>query len=461
MPAVRSTPPRSPPPCGTFSTFPWTENFDGLTVDRSIPLCWDNSEGTTDNASYVWGYSTYNNGNTHGTGHSGNCVRFNSYANSTGKTNVLKTPVLGLPADKGSMLSFWYKNPKGGDLSVMLLDAIDGTQLAELATGLTNQPEWTEFTADLSDYGGSSVKIAFKGTSNYGNGDAFIYLDDVSVEVFFICKAPTDVTASNVTEQTADIAWTGASAEADYKVRYREVSEDVETDWQTTTGTESPVTLNNLSSNSTYEVQVMSMCSAEDSSEWSSPVQFTTLPCPVPTDVTVSNVTTQTADVAWTGTAGSYNVRYRVATSEEVIFFEDFENGLDNWTVHTQGTAPEANGWYLFDMGHHWFYDYVPSLYNVADFTTELKPVAYGPGDWAEIRVDLTPYAGQTGYIAIRHLHTSGNYLFVDNFAVSNETVSEWQNLTMSTNAVSLSGLNTATQYEFQVQSDCGDDQSE
>jgi len=308
----------------------------------------------------------------------------------------------------------------------MLLDATDGSQLAELATGLTNQPQWTEFTADLSDYGGSSVKIAFKGTSNYGNGDAFIYLDDVSVEEFFICNASTNVTASNVTEQTADISWTGVSAAADYKVRYREV------------------------------VGVDTLLFSDF-------------------DEALSGWTFVDADgdgYNWSRHLNGGPETHPAHTGLDCMISASFIGGVgglhpDNWLISPQ---VELGGWVsLWAFGQsseltsrEHFAIYVSTTgNNVADFTTELKPVAYGPGDWAEIRVDLTPYAGQTGYIAIRHLHTGGNYLFVDNFAVSNETVSEWQNLTMATNAVSLSGLNVATQYEFQVQSDCGDDQSE
>ena len=171
-------------PC-TITTFPWTENFNGLTTYPSIPDCWDNSEGTTSGASYKWCYngSSSSNGGTVGTSHDGsNCVRFESYYNNTGNTNFLKTPVLDLSSASSASLSFWYKNPYGGDFSVYI--SIDGgsTYTTSLVTGLTSQSTWRERTIDISDYAGqSNVVIVFKGTSNYGSSDANIYLDDVTV----------------------------------------------------------------------------------------------------------------------------------------------------------------------------------------------------------------------------------------------------------------------------------------
>ena len=171
--------------CEAFTTFPWTEDFNSLTVANTIPVCWNNEEGTTTTASYMWCYTTTTgNGGCYGTGHNNtNCVRFNSYNNSNNLTNFLKSPVLSLPAGQPLQLKFWYKNPAGGDFSVYISTDGGATHETALATGLTGASSWTEHDAiDLSAYAGQDVVIVFKGTSNYGNGDAYIYLDDVTVE---------------------------------------------------------------------------------------------------------------------------------------------------------------------------------------------------------------------------------------------------------------------------------------
>lgn len=180
------------------SDFPWTENFNDLTDDASIPGCWNRMEieGTFIDR---WGYSTTNGyGATNGTSYDGtNCVRFNSCSNFNGTTNYLKTVPLRLPASPEMQLSFWYKNPAGGDFSVYLSTDGGDTHTTALATGLTNQQEWTPYTISLGAYAGQEVVIVFKGTSNHNfNGDAYIYLDEVNVEDVLPCAKPTRLMAT-------------------------------------------------------------------------------------------------------------------------------------------------------------------------------------------------------------------------------------------------------------------------
>ena len=165
--------------CGvwTVADLPLNEGFDNITT--GIPECWDNSEGSTTDASYKWNY--------YATGNNGHALRFNSYSNSNGKTNYLKTPAV--KVTDNIVLSFNYKNPTGGDFSVYV-SKDGGTTKSPLATGLTSQTTWApmSFTLEKEQYSGDTVNFYFKGTSNYGNGDAYIYLDDVVIKVL----EPTD-----------------------------------------------------------------------------------------------------------------------------------------------------------------------------------------------------------------------------------------------------------------------------
>ena len=166
---------------GTFKTlrapitsYPWSEDFTGLS--SGIPDGWDNTEGTTTSASYKWNYYSYD-------GHTTSpCLRFDSYYNSTNYTNFLKTPVMSYAQNAPMQLKFWYKNPKGGDFSVFISNDGGATYTQSLATGLTGASAWTEKVIDLpTDEYYNNVVIVFKGTSNCGSGDAYIYLDDVTV----------------------------------------------------------------------------------------------------------------------------------------------------------------------------------------------------------------------------------------------------------------------------------------
>ena len=158
---------------GPITEYPYTENFNSLSSGQ-IPAGWDNSEGTTTNDAYKWVYW--------GAGHDGACIRFNSYNNQTGITNMLKTRPFAFTEGKNMQLSFWYKNPKGGDFSVYISTDGGSTYPTALATGLTGKSDWTEMKIDIpASIYGDNIVFVFKGTSNYGSGDAYIYLDDMTV----------------------------------------------------------------------------------------------------------------------------------------------------------------------------------------------------------------------------------------------------------------------------------------
>ncbi len=95
---------------------------------------------------------------------------------------MLKTPVMNIPSDKNMQLSFWYKNPTGGDFSIYISNDGGATYTTELATGLTGQSDWKEMEIVLPNEFKENVVIVFKGTSNWGSGDAYIYLDEVTIK---------------------------------------------------------------------------------------------------------------------------------------------------------------------------------------------------------------------------------------------------------------------------------------
>ena len=155
--------------CGVFP-LPFEENFNDLL--SGIPVCWDNSEGTTPIRNWRW--------NRDSVGHSVSGLKFNSYVNEAGNTNVLSTPPVEI--SENSILSFWCKNPDGGDLSVMISVDTNSTR-DTLVTNLTNINDWMLVTLplDSATYTGHTITVYFQGTSNYGDDDAYIYLDEVSI----------------------------------------------------------------------------------------------------------------------------------------------------------------------------------------------------------------------------------------------------------------------------------------
>ena len=251
--------------CGINSTFPWTEDFTGLTA--GIPSCWDNEDGTTTSASYKWSY--YNAGHD-----AAPCLRFNSYSNSNGNTNFLKTPTFNFPAGTVMQLVFWYKNPTGGPFDVYISTDGGSTYTTELATGLTGASNWTKKEINLNNQvGAQNVVIVFKGTSNYGSGDAYIYLDDVTVKEAPSCLPPTGL-AADASTTSAELSWIANSSETEWTVYYKKTTDENYT--AVPNVDENPYTLSGLTASTNYQYYVVANCSAENESDPSEVFPFAT-----------------------------------------------------------------------------------------------------------------------------------------------------------------------------------------
>ena len=130
------------------------------------------------------------------------------------------------------------------------------------------------------------------------------------------CLPPTDLEAQLIDGGCCSvlISWEGVAD--DYELNYRVVDDE----WisQDVVGAHS-VTLENLAQDTDYEVKVRSVCSSSNVSEWSEIVAFKTgtniIPCDVPTNLSVSEITATSASLSWEESLGNilWDLRYRVA----------------------------------------------------------------------------------------------------------------------------------------------------
>lgn len=299
--------------CGVYD-LPFEENFNKLT--SGIPYCWDNTEGNS-SASYRWNY--------YATGFDGACVRFNSYSNGSGNISVLATPAIHLTAD--ARLTFMWKNATGG-AGMVLISAVGAENRDTLLTELAGITAWTEKTIDLTAYTGQTVNIYFHGTSNYGSGDAYLYLDNVKVAEIPACFKPTNVAASAITVNSATLTCTPGGTETQWFVRYQ--AADAE-DWtMLENAVDTPYVLTGLAANTVYGVQMAAVCGTEPG-EWSNTTTFRTK-----------------------------------CDAEAIPYTENFENGIYCWTVGNMQSESSS---------------YIPSAYSGAtyahDGTYSLRLNAY------------------------------------------------------------------------------------
>ena len=215
-----------------------------------------------------------------------------------------------------------------------------------------------------------------------------------------------------------------------------------------------------------------------------------------PANLAASHVIATSANISWDGDADSYNLKYK-----RLSFFENFENVTGNnlpegWTsIDNDG---DSNNWYSASVGalsgsncatsasyqggaltpdnwlvtpkvaldgtmSVWLRAQDPSwpaehfaIYlsttgtDVSDFTVTLVPETEATGEYVEYTADLSAYAGQEGYIAIRHFNCTDMFrLNVDDFTIAGDS---WTTVSGVTNPYTIEGLTPETSYIVEVQ---------
>lgn len=180
--------------------------------------------------------------------------------------------------------------------------------------------------------------IAFKTT--YLNQQFAIVVDDVTVKELE-CEAVTNLQVTEMGSNYITLNWDGQD-DADFYIYYTNLTTQ---ERLRTPGTvRPPYTLEDLSSNTSYQIEVTAECNVVNSNPADpnlvATLQVTTQPCAAPTDLAVSNVTAATADLSWTSSpsADSYRVAYRTAAvgGDTPLVEQGFENGMDGWLIGQQ-----------------------------------------------------------------------------------------------------------------------------
>ena len=93
------------------------------------------------------------------------------------------------------------------------------------------------------------------------------------------CSVPTELSVTEITGNSAVVSWQGEAAS--YKLQYMAYIDDAtmedETAWTTVSDVTSPYTLSELESGTAYVARVKSVCDADNESDWTDAVQFSTI----------------------------------------------------------------------------------------------------------------------------------------------------------------------------------------
>lgn len=254
------------------------------------------------------------------------------------------------------------------------------------------------------------------------------------------CNVPTGLSSASITSNSAILSWTAFAGASSYTIQYRVVGA---ASWVSSSSAVTSNSLSGLTPNSNYEFQVKSVCSVSNSSAFSSSSTFSTPapPCNTPTGLASASVTHNSATVSWTAISGAtaYNVNYRVV-------------GAATWLSTTSATSTKnilgltAASNYEFQIQSDCGSGNTSSFSSSATFTTLATPCALPTG--------LSTTALTYNSVTLNWNSVSAASAYSIQYRVVG--ASSWTSISSATNSKGLSGLNSSTNYEFQVQSDCG-----
>ncbi|QIY92181.1 GEVED domain-containing protein [Chryseobacterium gallinarum] len=323
----------------------------------------------------------------------------------------------------------------------------DNSERILISSANTTTPVTATFPVPANAYSGpltTTMRVVLRRTSapvmcqNAINGE----VEDYAVKLKPCSTAtPTGLTFTTITHNSAVANWTAATNNLTYLLQYRVQGT---TTWTSVYVSNVPYTLTNLLPSTTYEVQVAANCGITPGTF--TPINtFTTRCDPAPPNVTISNITANSALVTWNpAIAGvSYIMRWRkVGTTgwpNPVISLPASPantytlGGLDPYTTYEVQIASQCAG------------ESSPNPYsNPKVFTTERICELPPPGltitqllpTTADIKWD--PFPGATYILRYRKVG-----------------IPSWTTIQVPTNTYKLTGLTELTKYEMQVANIC------
>ena len=307
--------------CGAVtvtSDLPWTETFENyqgtddhlaLSPCWAVPISYTNYYGTS--------YPTlYNNNDITHSGNRTMELRGNAcmvtLPEFTNDINTLRLTLWGSTLSTSLLyagtMELGIITDVNDPSSFVLYDTIVPTALGRTGHDSPNMDLIGPF-----DFNGvtapSGSRIAFRYTNSYYEENPWNF-DDFEVSLIPECASPVknSVTFTNVTASEATVNWVDNDVNhTSWEVHYRESSGNPS--WQTVTAGPSPTyTLQNLNSNTTYEVYVTTVCGTVSGSDATYTHQFTTIG--FATNIPYSTDFTQPSE--WTINNGVYSSQWMI-----------------------------------------------------------------------------------------------------------------------------------------------------
>ena len=303
--------------CTTFMA-PYSEDFEN---GGALPACWTLG-GDEDWVFNTTGPNHVGNGGVL----SGSTVSGNFYAVVDDSTPdalnaELTSPFIDVSGLTTPALIFYEisNNETLGPNATLTASVWDGAAWNVVGTYNTNTVAggWEQKVVDLSGLtftGDAQVRFSIADSGSFYDD---IAIDDVSLEELPSCPDPSMLTATNITDASADLGWTESGTATLWNVELVDVTGGgAVTGTATASGVANPYMATGLVENNNYEFYVQSDCGINGTSGWVGPFAFSTLEtCPTPSALTATTITETTADLSWTenGTATLWNIELGIS----------------------------------------------------------------------------------------------------------------------------------------------------
>lgn len=284
-PAIRVT-----TECHPIHSLPIEEDFDSYSVVGEFfnPICW---------TSY---YNVMNQETKHPhlaqNGKNGNCLYVCEEGASAASYAI--SPAISIDDIAKCQVQFYAKNaPYNHQQRSIIVGVVSDISSGEnimntfvpVDTILQVQAQANEFThhiVSLESYRGSGKYVAFTTSRDLNlnastNSVAGMYIDDIVIERIPLCQRPTDVRNIGVNDTSATVSFIELGGSTVWEAVVGKRGFDVTAATEITRAMEKNIIVKGLEPSTEYDIYVRSVCGEANYSEWSGPVQITTLPEPV------------------------------------------------------------------------------------------------------------------------------------------------------------------------------------
>jgi hypothetical protein len=323
--------------------------------------------------------------------------------------------------------------------------AVSGAQGYNIQYRIVGAPSWTSTTSTSN----SKTLTSLTGSTNYewqvqtdcGSSNLSSFSSLSTFTTLIQCNVPTGLNTVNISTTSATLKWLAVSGAQGYNVQYRAAGAP---SWTSASTSLTSYALSSLNASAGYEWKVQTNCGSSNTSAYSSVITFTTAAtCVVPTGLTTSGITLNGATLGWNAVSGaqSYNVQYR-------------EVGSASWSNQSAVTNSSSVSSLNSSANYEWQVQTVCSNLNSSGFSSLSTFSTLTP------TVTCNAPAG-LGATAVTSSNATLNWTAVtgaQGYKVEYREVgaSSWTSVTTPSATQSVSWLAASTNYEFHVQTLCG-----